>query len=89
MPGASGRKRRSYGFTLVELMIVVAILGILAALALPAFSEYLRKSKTSEAVTNLNNLFKSVSMFYTDERADQGIGASVVSACIVGNAPMC
>ncbi len=51
----AGRRAKG-GFTLVELMIVVVILGILAAIAIPAFSRYVRKSKTAEATTNLAHI---------------------------------
>ena len=49
-------RRAGGGFTLVELMIVVVILGILAAIAIPAFSRYVRKSKTAEATTNMAHI---------------------------------
>lgn len=45
--------KKQKGFTLIELMIVVAIIGILAAVAIPQFANYQRKSKTSEAKINL------------------------------------
>ena len=47
------------GFTLIEVMIVVAIIGILAAVAIPAFMEYMKKSKSSEASLNLNKVGKN------------------------------
>lgn len=63
--------RQGKGFTLIELMIVVAIIGILAAVAIPAFMKYIRRSKTSEATMNIRKIFDSSVSYYSDEHAAQ------------------
>ena len=57
------------GFTLIELMIVVAIIGILAAVAIPAFMNYLSKSKGSEASLNLNKIAKATKVYWGENSA--------------------
>jgi len=59
------------GFTLVELMIVVVILGILAAVAVPAFSRYVKRSKTTEASAGIASIYRLQLSYYenTQERS--------------------
>ena len=54
------------GFTLIELMIVVAIIGILAAVALPKFAASVERSREAATRGNLNTLRSSISMYYGD-----------------------
>ena len=55
------------GFTLIELMIVVAIIGILAAIAIPAYQDYTVRSKVTEVVAGMSAAKTSISEFYNSQ----------------------
>ena len=62
------RGGNSRGFTLIELMIVVAIIGILAAIALPRFGQMMEKSREGQTKGNLNSIHSAAAIYYGDQR---------------------
>ena len=62
-------KKFARAFTLIELMIVVAVIGILMAIALPNYNEYVLKGKLTEAMTVLSDLQVRQEAYYADNRA--------------------
>jgi type IV pilus assembly protein PilA len=66
-------KRLQQGFTLIELMIVVAIIGILAAVALPAYQDYTIRAKVSEVILALSACRTSITEVYQSSTSSPGI----------------
>jgi len=61
--------RNNKGFSLIELMVVVAIIGVLAAIAVPNVNKYIAKSRQSEAKTNLSSIYTSEKAFFAEYSA--------------------
>ncbi len=80
-------KNKQRGFTLIELMIVVAIIGILAAVAIPAFLDYMKKGKRSEAEVNLGAIQKGAKSGYFEDSMFPDPTATGVGGSYAGVTP--
>jgi type IV pilus assembly protein PilA len=84
-------RKAQRGFTLIELMIVVAIIGILAAVAIPQFIDYMKRSKRGEAELNLGAIEKSANRDYIENSTYPiaAQGSTPVAACCAGAGKKC
>jgi type IV pilus assembly protein PilE len=70
--------RKAAGFTLIELMIVVAVVAILASIAFPAYNGYIQRSKIAEATSSLSELRLRAEKYFADNRTYQNAGGTDV-----------
>ena len=78
--------RSRAGFTLIEMMFVVSIMGVLSALAIPSFAAMVARSKTAEVAGNLSAMYKHAASYYASERSNRGNTTSVGGHCTVDDA---
>jgi len=77
--------KRDRGFTLIELMIVVAIIGILAAIAIPNFMTYQAKARQSEAKVNLGGVFTTATSYFAENNTFSVPNANSLGYMPAGN----
>ena len=75
------KQRNPGGFTLIELMVTVAIVGILAAVALPSYLAYMVRGKLVAGTTALAALRTSMEQYYQDNRQYTSVSTSILSPC--------
>jgi type IV pilus assembly protein PilA len=80
-------KKMQKGFTLIELMIVVAIIGILAAIALPAYQDYTNKSKNNACLAEAKSAANIWMLEYAEGTASSALSSANVNSCNTITAP--
>lgn len=80
------QRRKQKGFTLIELMIVVAIIGVLSAIAVPAYKNYVTKSEVASAVATMKSLITPAELYYQENGAFPNTDAKLQEVGVGSNA---
>lgn len=75
--------QREQGFTLIEVMITVAIVAILAAIAVPSYTEYVMRARITEAVSQLSDMRVKMERYFQDNRSFTPPGPAI-APCTAG-----
>jgi type IV pilus assembly protein PilE len=77
--------KQQHGFTLIELMIVVAVIGILAAIAVPAYGDYVIRAKITDATSTLAQKRVLLEQYFQDNRKYSGADADANKPCFASS----
>lgn len=75
------RRRTSDGFTLIELMVAVAIVGILVSVALPTYRNFVIRSRLVAAINALSTMRAQMEQYYLDNRTYMSVSATILTPC--------
>ncbi|ARV73480.1 pilin [Vibrio campbellii] len=81
----TNKQKKQQGFTLIELMIVVAIIGVLAAVAIPAYQDYVKKSEAASALATLKSLITPAELYYQENGTSTAAGLSDLGSVASAN----
>ena len=72
----SSRRTPQGGFTLIELMVVIVVIGILAGIGFPAYQDYVKRGKITEAISSLSDMSVKMEQYFQDNRTYAGACAA-------------